>query len=50
MQQDERQPNKEQETLTLLLRHLKGATSALEKHLEYMKAKNDAEARPERIR
>jgi hypothetical protein len=33
---------KEVEMLTLVLRHLKGVTSALEKYLEYIKEKENA--------
>ena len=41
MPQDEPR-NAEQETLTLLLRHLKGAIRAIENYLTYLKEKEDA--------
>ena len=43
MPQDEPQP-KEVETLILLLRHLKGATKALESYLEYIKGTKNGNA------
>lgn len=36
---------KEVEMLTLILRHLKGVVSALEKYLEFIKEKENAQAR-----
>lgn len=36
---------KDVEMLTLVLRHLKGVVSALEKYLEYIKEKENGEAK-----